>query len=200
MRFGYALKHFFYCKEKITIMRERSIHINQPFPGYRHDRYDSQPMYWFEGEVQAEWEKTTSRTRGETAEFQIETNVGEALLEAVAPVNLDTSSLGSAGLGYSRQIQHVNDSMFSYVYSNPAKKKFPHYGYKKDKPQLPCCSARYSYDWTWQQTDQGVTCSADWSPASVEIRESVRCHPQVSGWYYEEEPEDDRPPAKRELN
>jgi len=66
--------------------------------GYvKHDRYDSQPTYWYEGEVQAEWEKTTSRTRRETSEFQVETNVGEAMLEAVAPVNLDVSSLGTAG-------------------------------------------------------------------------------------------------------
>ena len=59
--------------------------------------------------MQAEWEKTTSRTRRETSEFQVETNVGEAMLEAVAPVNLDVSSLGTAGLGSSTQLQHLNE-------------------------------------------------------------------------------------------
>lgn len=62
--------------------------------------------------MQAEWEKTTSRTRKETSEFQVETNVGEAMLEAVAPVNLDASSLGTAGLGSSTQFHYLNDSLY----------------------------------------------------------------------------------------
>ena len=64
----------------------------------RYDKYESKQVYWVESELEAEWEKTTSRPRRETAEFEVETDAQNALLQAVNPLSLDVKSLAQEGI------------------------------------------------------------------------------------------------------
>ena len=63
----------------------------------RYDRYESKLAYWVETDLEAEWEKTTSRSRRETAEFSVETEATDVLLQATAPLTLDNESLAMQG-------------------------------------------------------------------------------------------------------
>jgi len=63
----------------------------------RYDRYESKLAYWVEGEVEAEWEKTTSHAQKETGQFEVETTAADAMLQAVTPLTMDNKSLASAG-------------------------------------------------------------------------------------------------------
>jgi len=53
--------------------------------------------YWVENEVEAEWEKTTSRTRRETGEFSVETTAADAMLQAATPLQIDMRGLANSG-------------------------------------------------------------------------------------------------------
>lgn len=63
----------------------------------RYDRYESKPAYWVESELEAEWEKTTSRTRRETMDFAVDTNASDAMLQATAPMSFDMKGLANTG-------------------------------------------------------------------------------------------------------
>ena len=65
----------------------------------RTDRYEGKPAYWVETELEAEWEKTTSRSKKETAEYEVETSASDAMLQAATPLSLDVRSLANEGLG-----------------------------------------------------------------------------------------------------
>lgn len=70
---------------------------NENINNLRYDRYESKLAYWVETDLEAEWEKTTSRSRRETAEFSVETEATDALLQATAPLTLDNESLAMQG-------------------------------------------------------------------------------------------------------
>ena len=67
------------------------------YSGSRYDKYESKMTYWVEEELEAEWEKTTSRTRRETGEFTVETTASEAMLQAAAPLQVDMRGLANSG-------------------------------------------------------------------------------------------------------
>lgn len=70
---------------------------NENINNLRYDRYESKLAYWVETDLEAEWEKTTSRSRRETAEFSVETEATDVLLQATAPLTLDNESLAMQG-------------------------------------------------------------------------------------------------------
>lgn len=65
----------------------------QPSPP-RHDKYEGKPIYWIEEEIEVEWPKTTSRSRTETGEYQVEGgSLGDAMADAAMPVTVDMTDL-----------------------------------------------------------------------------------------------------------
>ena len=50
-----------------------------------------------ESELEAEWEKTTSRSRKETSEFAVDTTASDAMLQATAPLSYDMKGLATTG-------------------------------------------------------------------------------------------------------
>ncbi len=63
----------------------------------RYDRYESKQAYWVESELEAEWEKTTSRTRKETMDFAVDTTASDAMLQATTPLSLEMKGLANTG-------------------------------------------------------------------------------------------------------
>ena len=63
----------------------------------RWDKYETKTAYWVENEMEAEWEKTTSRTRRETGELTVETTAADAMLQAATPLQLDMRGLANSG-------------------------------------------------------------------------------------------------------
>ena len=51
--------------------------------------------YWYEGEVEAEWEKTKLRSRKETGQFSYETSASEAMMQASQGLTLDQRNVAN---------------------------------------------------------------------------------------------------------
>ncbi len=53
-----------------------------------------------------EWSKTTSRSRTETGEFQVEGSVGDAMADATMPVNVDMTDLAQGEVVFVLNFDH----------------------------------------------------------------------------------------------
>ena len=59
----------------------------------RHDRYEGKPLFWVEEDLQAEYEKTASRTRREQAEYQVSAPGADVFADAHEAMTLDMSAI-----------------------------------------------------------------------------------------------------------
>lgn len=59
----------------------------------RFDRYEGKPIYWIEEEMQAEYERSRTKSTTETVEYEMETGVEGALGQASDALGLDMSTL-----------------------------------------------------------------------------------------------------------
>lgn len=98
----------------------------------RYDRYESKPAYWVESELEAEWEKTTSRTRKETMDFAVDTTASDAMLQATAPLAFDMKGLANTGfyMGHG-VILHVFG--WTFVFSDISPKPTPQIEVRDDE-------------------------------------------------------------------
>lgn len=64
---------------------------------FRWDKYESKQLYWVEEELEAEWEKTTSKMRRAETEYQASVGVGAAFENSLAPVDFTPDAAGVEG-------------------------------------------------------------------------------------------------------
>jgi hypothetical protein len=77
-------------------MFDQSVHIpTWWFHSFRWDKYESKQLYWIEEELEAEWEKTTAKSRRSEAEYQSLTSASSAFESSLAPLGFDAA--GSEG-------------------------------------------------------------------------------------------------------
>lgn len=72
---------------------------------FRWDKYESKQLYWVEEELEAEWEKTTSKMRRAETEYQASVGVGAAFENSLAPVDFTPDAAGVEGYFHSPKIK-----------------------------------------------------------------------------------------------
>lgn len=65
----------------------------------RWDKYESKLAFWFEEDVEAEWETSKTQTRREQTEFGVETTAGDALGEEPSNPTFEMADIRGATAG-----------------------------------------------------------------------------------------------------
>ena len=63
----------------------------------RHDKYEGKPLYWIEEEVEVEYEKTSSKSHSEQAEYTVASTAEDVLLSSLDGVSLEMGSVAGGG-------------------------------------------------------------------------------------------------------
>ena len=64
----------------------------------RYDRYESVTLYWYEEDLEFEWEKSHERAVREQTSFNTDVSAADALLDAREPIAVDMKRLTAGGL------------------------------------------------------------------------------------------------------
>lgn len=59
----------------------------------------SKTQYWFEDDIEAEWESTRAHTTRETSQYETEQSAEDAMMDASAPVALDMGDVRDVQTG-----------------------------------------------------------------------------------------------------
>lgn len=58
----------------------------------RNDKYEGKPIYWIEEEIELEWQKTSSRSHAESAEYQVSGNIADSMADSMEGLRPDVQS------------------------------------------------------------------------------------------------------------
>ena len=72
-------------------------------PLLRWDRYENKQLYWIEEELEAEWERTTARSRRSEAEYQTTVSASAAFESSLAGLSMAPDGVGPEGQGFQNQ-------------------------------------------------------------------------------------------------
>ena len=72
-------------------------------PVLRWDKYENKQLYWIEEELEAEWERTTSKSRRQESEYQTSVSAASAFESSLAPMNFMPDGAGAGPEGQGQQ-------------------------------------------------------------------------------------------------
>ena len=64
----------------------------------RNDKYEGKPIYWIEEEIELEWQKTSSRSHAESAEYQVSGNIADSMADSMEGLRPDVQSIAGGKL------------------------------------------------------------------------------------------------------
>ena len=76
--------------------------------GLRWDKYEKKPKYWYEEDLEMEWEKIEARHISQEGSFEMESNFDKFAMDHAAPIQVD---MGAATAGLAQfpviTIEHI---------------------------------------------------------------------------------------------